>query len=188
MLRAPPASEVGRGRSHGEALLARADGHGDHVLLQPLFVADTRIATRRQNVHKAVLYNHLQANAGMGCKEGRHDARQHQTRGAHWDVEPKRAGGLTIKADCPINCGLDLTIAGPSRSKRRAPASATVRLVRLKQRRRQGRSQFISYKGLTHSPSTCEQECSWLVQTPRPPLSQPVLRSRQQVPIQERPS
>ena len=69
------AIEVGRGRGGGEALDARADRHRDHVLLQPLVVADAGVAAGRQHVDEAVLGDHLQPDVGIGGEERRHDAR-----------------------------------------------------------------------------------------------------------------
>ena len=60
MLRPAAAVEIGRRGGGGEALHARADRHRDHVLLQPLVVADAGIAAGRQHVDEAVLGDHLQ--------------------------------------------------------------------------------------------------------------------------------
>src|SRR5262249_55035675 len=50
---------VGRGGG-GEALHAGTDRDGDHVLLQPLLVADAGIAPGRDDVDKAFLRDHLE--------------------------------------------------------------------------------------------------------------------------------
>ena len=68
--------EIGRRRRGGEALLTGANGNGDHVLLEPLFVTDPGIAAGGQHVDEAVLGNHLEADVRISGEEGRHDTRQ----------------------------------------------------------------------------------------------------------------
>ena len=65
--------EIGRRRGGGEALHARPDRHGDHVLLQPLVVADAGVAAGRQHVDEAVLDDDLQPDVGIGREKRRHD-------------------------------------------------------------------------------------------------------------------
>jgi len=66
-VRRPPVPVQVRGRGGGgEALHPRADGQRDHVCLQPLVVADARVASRRQHVHEALVRHHLDALAADG--------------------------------------------------------------------------------------------------------------------------
>ncbi len=91
MLRAAAPVEVGRRGRGREALHARPDRHRDHVLLQPLVVADAGVAAGGQHVDEAVLRDDLQPDVGIGGEEGRHDRGQHQPRRADRHVEPQRA-------------------------------------------------------------------------------------------------
>ena len=80
MLGSAAAIEIG-GRCGGrEALDARSDRHGDHVLLQPLVVADAGVAAGREHVDETVLGDHFEPDVGIGGEERRHDRRQHQPR------------------------------------------------------------------------------------------------------------
>ena len=108
MLRPAVAVEIGRGGGGGEALDARADRHRDHVLLQPLVVADAGVAAGREHVDEAVLGDDLQPDVGIGGEERRHDARQHQPRRADRHVEPQRAGRPVAKAVDHVERRLDL--------------------------------------------------------------------------------
>ena len=102
------AIEIGGAGGGREALHARADRHGDHVLLEPLVVADAGIAAGRQHVDEAVLGDHLQPDVGIGREEGRHDRGQHQPRRADRHVEAERAGRPVAKAVHHIERRLDL--------------------------------------------------------------------------------
>ena len=75
MLRPAVAIEIGGRGGGGEALHARADRHRDHVLLEPLVVADAGVAAGREHVDEAVLGDHLQPDVGIGGEKRRHDAR-----------------------------------------------------------------------------------------------------------------
>ena len=65
-MRRPAADvEIGRRCDDGEALHARADRHRDHVLFQPLVVADARVEAGRQHIDEAVLGGHFELDARM---------------------------------------------------------------------------------------------------------------------------
>ena len=64
-----------RATPRSRSAAARADGNGDHVLLEPLVVADPGIAAGRQHVDEAVFGDHLEPDVGIGGEKGRHDAR-----------------------------------------------------------------------------------------------------------------
>ena len=108
MCRAAAPVEIGRRGGGREALLARADRNGDHVLLEPLVVADAGVAAGRQHVDETVLGDHLEADVGIGGEEGRHDAGQHQARGADRHVQPQRARRPVAEAVDHIERRLDL--------------------------------------------------------------------------------
>ena len=57
------AIEIGR-RAAAQNAAARPDRHRDHVLLQPLVVADAGVATARQHVDETLLDDHLHAMSG----------------------------------------------------------------------------------------------------------------------------
>ena len=88
VLRPATSIEIDGGSGGREALHARPDRHRDHVLLQPLVVADAGVAPGRQHIDEAVLGDHLELDIGIGGEEGRNDRGQHQPRGADGDVEP----------------------------------------------------------------------------------------------------
>ena len=129
----PCAIEIGRSGGGGEALDARPDRHRDHVLLQPLVVADAGVAAGRQHVDEAVLDDHLQPDVRIGGEEGRHDRGQHEPRRADRHVEPSVPAGRSRKPLTTSSAASTSPSAGPSRSSRRAPASVgtTLRVVRL---------------------------------------------------------
>ena len=87
---AAPIEIVRRGRG-SIALHTRTDGNGDHVLFQPLVVADPGIAAGCQHVDEAILRDHLEADVGIGREEGGHDARQDEARRTDRYVQPQRA-------------------------------------------------------------------------------------------------
>ena len=47
--------EIGRRRGGDETLLPRADRHGDHVLLQPLVIANAGIEAGGQHIDETVV-------------------------------------------------------------------------------------------------------------------------------------
>src|SRR6185503_5834180 len=67
---------IRRRRRGREALHARTDGNGDHVLLEVLLVANAGVEPRRENVDAAILGGHLEADIGIGGEKARDDARQ----------------------------------------------------------------------------------------------------------------
>ena len=109
----PPAPvEVGgRGRC-GEPLLTRPDGNGNHVLFQPLVVTYARIAAGLEHVNEAILRDDVQANVGIGGKEGWDDARQHEQRGADGHVEAQRAYRPVAVAVDHVQRGVDFSQSG----------------------------------------------------------------------------
>ena len=108
MLRAAVAVQVGGRSGRREALRARADGHGHHVLLQPLVVADARIAAAGHEVHEAVLGDDVELDVGKGRQEVGHQRRQHKARRAHRHVQAQGAGGRVAKAVDDVQRGLHL--------------------------------------------------------------------------------
>src|SRR5580693_1144886 len=122
------------GRCRGcEALDAGSDRNRDHVLLQPLVIADAGVAPRRQQVDEVVLGNDLEPDFGICGEEARHDRGQHQPRRADRDIEPQRARWPVAKAVHQSSAASTSVKAGPSRSSSRWPAAvgATLRVVRL---------------------------------------------------------
>jgi hypothetical protein len=89
--------EVGRSGAGGKPLLARPDRHRDHVLLQPLAVADAGVATGREHIDETLLDDHLHADVRIGGKERRDDGWQHEPRRADRNVELERAGRPVAK-------------------------------------------------------------------------------------------
>src|SRR6185437_6373031 len=69
----------------------RPDRHRDHVLVEPLLVADAGVATGGEDIDEALLGDDLDDNARIFPEEGRHDVGQHQPHRAHRHVELQRA-------------------------------------------------------------------------------------------------
>ena len=90
--------EIGGRRRRGEPLDARSDRNCDHVLLQPLVVADAGVATRSQHVDEAVLGDDLHLDVGIGGEEAGQDGGQHQAGGADRHIETERARQPVAKA------------------------------------------------------------------------------------------
>ena len=63
------AIEIGGGGGRRETLLARADRHGDHVLFEPLVIADAGVAAGRKHIDETVLGDHFQPDFGIGARE-----------------------------------------------------------------------------------------------------------------------
>ncbi len=61
--------EVARRRSGDEALPARADGNGDHVLGQAFLVAHPGVVARRDDVDKGVLHHHFDVHRRVELEE-----------------------------------------------------------------------------------------------------------------------
>ncbi|MNT23262.1 hypothetical protein D3C72_1586750 [compost metagenome] len=61
--------QVGWRSRHREALRARADGDGDHVLLQPLAIADARVAATGDDIDKIIIDHQLDPDLGIGAQE-----------------------------------------------------------------------------------------------------------------------
>ena len=89
-------------------MLARADRDRDHVLREPLLVADAGIACRRQDVDEALVDDDLQPDVGIRGQERRHERWQDQLRRARRDVEPQRAGRPVAKSVDDVERRLDL--------------------------------------------------------------------------------
>lgn len=100
--------KIRRGGGGREALDARTDRQCDHVLFQPLVVADAGIAARSQHVHEAVLCDDLHPDTRMRGKEDRHDRRQHEARSADRHVQPKHAGHPVAQVVDRAQCRRDL--------------------------------------------------------------------------------
>ena len=108
MQRAAVAIEIGWRGSDREALRARADRHGDHVLLQPFVVADTGVAAGGEKIDEAFLRHHLQPDVGIGFEKGRHDRGQHQPGDADRHVELQRARRPVTEGVDDVERGFDL--------------------------------------------------------------------------------
>jgi len=104
--------EIGRRCGGGEALHPRADRHGDHVLLEPLLVADPRVAAAGEHVDEAFLDDDLQANVRISFQERRHDRRKDEACGAAWHVELERPGRPVAKGVDDVHRRLDLAQRG----------------------------------------------------------------------------
>ena len=63
--------EIVRRGGGREALDARTDRHRDHVLLEPLVVADAGVAAAGEHVDETVLDDHLQPDLRIGLEERR---------------------------------------------------------------------------------------------------------------------
>ena len=105
--------EIGGCGGGGEALLARTDRHRDHVLFQPLVIADAGVASGRQHVDEAVLRDHLQDDVGIGGEKAWDDRGQHQPRDADGDVQPQRPRGPVAEPVDDIQRRLDLAERRP---------------------------------------------------------------------------
>src|SRR6185437_5554878 len=91
MTRPATAIEIVRRGGSRKALHPRADGHGDHFLLEPLAIADSGIASGREDIDEALLGNDLQPDLRKRRQERRHDRGQHQPRRADRHIESERA-------------------------------------------------------------------------------------------------
>jgi hypothetical protein len=91
MLRPAMFVEVGGSRRGRVALHSRTDRHGNHVLLEPLVVADARVKTGREDINEIFFGNHFHPDLRIGPEEGRNDSRQDQARGADGNIEPECA-------------------------------------------------------------------------------------------------
>ena len=100
--------EITGRRGRGEALDARTDRDRDHVLLEPLFVADPGIAARGQHIDETALDDDLQPDVRIGLQERRDDRWQHQTGGARGHVELERSGRPVAKDIHDVDSRLDL--------------------------------------------------------------------------------
>jgi hypothetical protein len=88
---------VGRRRSGGHALGARADRHRDHVLLQLFLVANAGIEAGGKHVDEAVFGRDLERDVGIGVQEARHDRRQHQARSGQRHVQAQGAARTPVR-------------------------------------------------------------------------------------------
>src|SRR5579859_3659209 len=107
MVRPTASVEIGWRSGGRKTLLARTDRNGNHVLLKPLLVADSRVASGRQYIDETILGDHLKLNVGIGSKECGHDARQYHSRGTDRYIQPERACRTIPKAVDHIECRLD---------------------------------------------------------------------------------
>ena len=107
MARAAVAIKIDGRRGDGHALDTRSDRHRDHVLLQPLVVADAGIAARGEHIDEAVLRDDLQPDVWVEGEEARHDRGQHEPRGADRHVEPERSRRAAASADDDVQRRLD---------------------------------------------------------------------------------
>ena len=112
MLGPAPRIEISGRCGGGEALAARADRHRDHVLFEPLVIADAGVAACREDVDEAVLGGDFEDDVGIRRQEAGHDRRQHQPRGADRHVEPQRPRGTVAKRADPVERGIDLAERG----------------------------------------------------------------------------
>src|SRR5258708_29278744 len=90
----PVRVEIGWRCSRSETLHAWADRDGDHVLLEPLVIANAGVAADRQYIDEAVLNHDLHADIGISLEERRDDGWQYDPRGARRHVEFERARRL----------------------------------------------------------------------------------------------
>lgn len=97
VLRAASGIEISGRSGCRETLKTRADGHGDHVLLQAFIVSDASVATRREHVHEAFLDDDFQTDIGMRLQERRDDRGQHQPCSTGGYIEFQSAGGTVTK-------------------------------------------------------------------------------------------
>jgi hypothetical protein len=108
VLRSSASIEIGRGRAQGKTLLTRTDRHRNHVLLQPLAIADAGVATGREHVDETFLGDDLQANVWIGGEERRNDRRQHQSRRADRDIQLEHTRWPVTQAVSHVDGGFDL--------------------------------------------------------------------------------
>ena len=113
MQRPTAAREIARRGGRRHALATRADGQGDHVLLQAFLVADAGIAARRHDVDEAFVDHHFQSDVRIGGEERRHQGRQHQARRADGDVQPQRACRTVTEAIDLVERRFHLAQRGP---------------------------------------------------------------------------
>jgi hypothetical protein len=99
--RGAPRGQIGRRSRKRKALLTRADRHRNHVLLQPLIIANTRVAPSFDDVDKVLIRDNLQTDIGIGYKKRRHDMRQHKPGCTGWNIELQRSS-CTIAMTCRL--------------------------------------------------------------------------------------
>lgn len=91
---APSRCNVARCCGKREALCARTNRHGNHVLFKPLIITDTGVAAGGNDVDKIFVGEDFQADIRIGCQKRRNDVRQNQPGGTDGNVELQRAGHL----------------------------------------------------------------------------------------------
>src|SRR4051812_44947560 len=102
MLRPAMLVEVGGRCAGGVALCPRADRHGDHVLLQALVIADSRIEASPQDIDEIVLRHNLHPNLRIDGEKRRNNLWQDQPCRADRDIELEGAGWRIAKPAHPI--------------------------------------------------------------------------------------
>ena len=100
--------EVGRCGGGHEALPARSDGDGDHVLGQAFFVTHTGVVARRDDVDEGVVHHHLDVHRRIKLEEAVQQVRQHEARHRDRHVQLEgadRALGFVVEV---VERGVDL--------------------------------------------------------------------------------
>ena len=119
MPRLPVRGKISGRGGRGEALRARADRYRDHVLLQPLAVADAGVAAGGEHIDEAVIGDHFETDVGIGREKTRHDCRQNQSRHHHRHIQAQHAGRPFAELIDDIERGFDFV------QRRRQPVEQT---------------------------------------------------------------
>src|SRR5258706_6473182 len=128
---------AGRGRRR-VALDSRADRHRDHILLQPLVIADAGVEARGQHVDEAVFGGDLDGDSGIRLQEALHDRRQNEPGDGGRHVKPEPAGEAVAETVHRVDHRRNLPQSPYDAFQQPAPASVgvTLRVVRFRSRTR----------------------------------------------------
>ncbi len=112
MLRPAAPIKVAWGSSSRIALDAGPDRDRDHVLLQPLLIADAGIAAGGKQIDKTLVRDDLDADIGIDGQEGRKDAWQHEPHRRARHVKPQYTRRPVAEAVDDVECGFHLGKGG----------------------------------------------------------------------------
>ena len=100
--------QIARRGGRNEALATGADGHGDHVLGQALFVAHTGVVPTGVDVDKGVIHVDFDTHPRVKTQKTRQQVRQQKARHRHGHIELQGADrtlGVVVQI---VERGVDL--------------------------------------------------------------------------------